>query len=167
MEWVRSRVSLQQQLREDDRIPEPRGRRVTANVAVGQLLWGAYLFPFFYVAEVASVRGECMTWGKKGEVQQRENSPCSFGLETPEMLLDRITRIWRRSKETDGVRQKLPLSWTPRGELFRNDNIYKSYWFPFSCCHPSFAHCNSVMLYKNFIKLDRTNRVWTQLKISC
>lgn len=108
MEWVRSRVSLQQQLREDDRIQQPRGRRVTANVAVGQLLWGAFLFPFFYVVEVASERGECMTWGKKGEVQQRENSPCSFALETPEMLLDRITRIWRRSEETDGVRQKLP-----------------------------------------------------------
>lgn len=43
--------------------------------------------PFFHVAEVASVRGE---------VQHRENSPCSFALETPEMLLDHITRRRRK-----------------------------------------------------------------------
>lgn len=90
-----------------------------------------------------------MTLGKKGEVQQRENSPCSFGLETPEMLLDHITRIRRRSEESDGVRQKLQhtLLRTPRGEFKSiNENKYKSYWFPFSCCHPCFALSNSVML---------------------
>lgn len=57
-------MSLQQQEGEDDRIQEPRGRRVTAKAAVGQLLCGAFLpppLPSFHVAEVASVRGECMT----------------------------------------------------------------------------------------------------------
>lgn len=57
-------MSLQQQEGEDDRIQEPRGRRVTAKAAVGQLLCGAFLpppLPSFHVVEVASVRGECMT----------------------------------------------------------------------------------------------------------
>lgn len=128
--------------REDDRIQEPRGCHGTVKVAVEQLLWGAFglhfSFFFFYVAKVASVIGECMTWGKKGEVQQRENSPCSLGLETPAMLPDHITRIWRRSEGTDGVRQKLQhtLPWTARGELFINDKKYKSYWVTFPLSSP-------------------------------
>lgn len=48
-----------------------------------------------------------MTRGKSREVRRgKTDSPCAFGLETPELLLAHITRIWRWSKRTDGVKLK-------------------------------------------------------------
>lgn len=111
-------------------------------------------------------------WEESAWHEERKER-CSRGKTAPALLDLKPQRCsWIVLPESGGGAKRLmvsdknyhTLSWTPRGELFRNDNIYKSYWFPFSCCHPSFAHCNSVMLYKNFIKLDLTNRVWTQIK---
>lgn len=139
MEWVRSRVSLQQQDREDDRIQEPRGRRVPAKVAVGQLLWGAFLLPFFLMLR------RLPAWEESAWHEERKER-CSRGKTAPARLDLKPQRCsWIILPESGGGAKRLMVSdknynthtlpWAPRGELFINDHKYKSCWFPFACRH--------------------------------
>lgn len=171
MEWVRSRVSLQQQEKEDDRIQEPRRHRVTAEVAVGRLLWGAFGLPFFFFL----MSPRLPAWQESAWHEERKER-CSRGKTAPALLdLKPQQCSLIILPDSGGGAKRLMVSdknsnthyheqHEDNYSLMAKNTGHTGSLFPRR--HPSFA-LYDVVLYINFKELDLTNRAWTQLRISC